>query len=298
MMEEQSGQLLRAALPEEWVIHEYTPDYGIDGSVEVFQYVDDSREVSETLGETFFFQLKSTKTCDVAHIEVPGRGNVEKAPYRPTEHDLTPMTVIRYNFNDTDELLTIEAMGVGVVVVLFLACLDTNRVFFVSLTDLIDKVLTPESPGWRFQRSKVIHVPMLNELTRDAPVLTILRFYGLRPKLMGLFSKVHFQWAELGYGNATLSASDFHSMALHFIGQLLRFDAWDYPGWDLLRHYKEQLVRMQTLLTERGPSQEARDACIDFWFRMDAIGRTFEDVTREWALPTALGRAASYPYGS
>jgi len=41
-MEEESGQILRVSLPKEWVIHEYSPDYGIDGTVEMFAYVDDS----------------------------------------------------------------------------------------------------------------------------------------------------------------------------------------------------------------------------------------------------------------
>jgi len=42
IMEEESGQILRVSLPKEWVIHEYSPDYGIDGTVEMFAYVDDS----------------------------------------------------------------------------------------------------------------------------------------------------------------------------------------------------------------------------------------------------------------
>ena len=290
--------MLRTTLPEHWVIHGYTPDYGIDGSVEIFEYTDDGHDYAQTLGETFFFQLKSTKSCHVTEVAVPARGNVEKAPYRPVIDDVTPMEVIRYDFNDTDELLTIEAMGAGLVVVLFLACLDSRRVFFVNLTDLIDKVLTPESPDWRMQGSKVIHVPTLNEITPNAPVLTLLRFYGLRPKLMGLFAKIHFQWAELEHGRVELSVQQFHAMALHFIEKLLPFDVWDYSGWDLLRHYKEQLLRMRTLLTDRGPSEEARTACLDFWFRLDTIGRTFEDVAREWGLPTVLGRLSSYPYGA
>ncbi len=112
---------------------------------------------------------------------------------------------------------------------------------------------------------------------------------------MALFTKVHFQWAELGHGRSELGPAAWHAMALHFIALLLRFDVWTYPGWDLLRHYQEQLVRMQDLLVERGPSPRAQEACLDFWFRMDALSRTFEDVTREWGLPTALGYASSYP---
>lgn len=80
----------------------------------------------------------------------------------------------------------------------------------------------------------------------------------------------------------------WHTMALHFIELLLRFDVWSYEGWVLLAHYREQLERMRALLMEHGPSLEAQAACMDFWFRMDTLSRTFEDVTREWGLPSWL----------
>lgn len=298
MMEEDSGRLLRELLPRQWAIHGYAPDYGIDGAVEIFEFTDESEDYAETLGESFLFQMKSAKACDICTVKVPWRGNVEKAPYAPSD-ETTDLEVVRYNFDDTDELLTVEAMGSGAVVVLFLACLEQGRVFFLNLTDHIDKVLTPESPTWRDQGSKVIYVPTLNEVRPDSPVLhQLLRFYAMRPKLMALFTKIHFQWAELGHGLGELEDDAWHAMALHFIAVLLRFDVWTYDGWELLGHYREQLERMQALLLERGPSSEAQGACMDFWFRMDALSRTFEDVTREWGLPTALGHASSYPYGS
>lgn len=141
--------------------------------------------------------------------------------------------VINYQL-ETDELLTIEAMGSGLVVVLFLVCLDSKRVFFVNLTDAVDKILTPESADWRDQRSKVIRVPALNELTPTTPLLNILRFYGARPKLTGMFSKVHFQWAELGHGLRELSGEEWHAMASHFTDALRRLDVWDHPSWAYL----------------------------------------------------------------
>ncbi len=291
-MEEESGQLLRAALPEHWVVHGYSPDYGIDGTVEIFEYIDDDQEYAESLGETFFFQLKSTKKCAQAEVKISTRANVEKSSYVPGDDHVT-MRVVRYNFRDTDELATIEAMGAGVVVVLFLACLDCGRVFFVSLTDLIEKVLTPESPGWRDQNSKVIYIPASNEVAPDTPLLTLLRFYGLRPKLMGLFTKVHFQWAELEHGLNELTPAAWQEMAQHFTENLLRPNVWDYCGWGLLHRYKDQLQRMRRLLAEKGTSAGVRRECMDLWFGLDALGRTFEDVAREWGLPTALGQLAS-----
>jgi hypothetical protein len=298
MMEEESGRLLRERLPKQWAIHGYAPDYGIDGAVEIFEFTDDTHEYAETLGESFLFQLKSERKSDVAKVTVPHRGNVEKAPYAPSE-DSIDIEVIRYQFDDTDELLTVEAMSSGAVVVLFLACLDRQRVFFLNLTDHIDKILTPESPDWRNQGSKVIYVPTLNEVGPDSPTThQLLRFYALRPKLMALFTKIHFQWAELGHGLNELDGPAWHAMALHFIDLLLRFDVWSYDGWVLLGHYQNELQKIQRLLTDRGPSIEAQAACMDFWFRMDALARTFEDIAREWGLPTALGYMASYPYGA
>jgi hypothetical protein len=298
MKEEESGRLLRERLPRQWAIHGYAPDYGIDGAVEIFEVTDETEAYAETLGESFLFQLKSERSSDIRTVTVSGRGNVEKAPYKPSD-DSIEMEVVRYNFDDTDELLTIEAMGSGAVVVLFLVCLEEQRAFFLNLTDHIDKVLTPESPDWRDQGSKVIYVPTVNEVRPESPVPhLLLRYYALRPKLMALFTKVHFQWAELGHGQRELETEAWHAMALHFIEVLLRFDVWTYEGWELLAHYRGQLERMQSLLVERGPSREAQEACMDFWFRMDALSRTFEDVTREWGLPTALGYASSYPYGT
>jgi hypothetical protein len=183
IMEEESGRTLRQQLPRQWAIHGYAPDYGIDGAVEIFEYTDETEAYAETLGESFFFQLKSEQSCDIATVTVPWRSNVEKAPYIRSE-DTVEMTVVRYNFDDTDELLTIEAMGSGAVVVLFLVCLDGQRTFFLNLTDYIDKILTPEAPGWRDQGSKVLYIPVLNEVRSDSPIANLLlRYYAIRPKL-------------------------------------------------------------------------------------------------------------------
>lgn len=293
MMEEQSGRLLASSIPQEWVVHEYAPDYGIDGTVEIFRFIDAEQKYAETLGETVLFQLKSTKSCTITSIEAPWRINVEKWGYRPTENSVAT-SVIRYDFEDTDELATIEAMGTGNVVVLFLACLDTGRVFFLNLTDYIDKVLSAEAPSWREQGSNVIHIPTLNELKPHAPILTVLRFYALRPKLLALFTTIDFQAAELSNGRDELSLDDWHSMALNFARRLLRFDVWNYEGWALLRHYHKELQRMEMALTQERQSTAGQARCIDFWWQLATLGRTFEDVTREWGLPTALGHAGSY----
>jgi len=52
--EEISYQVLREKLPDSWVIHEYGPDYGIDCVIELFDYINDEKNMAETLGENFY----------------------------------------------------------------------------------------------------------------------------------------------------------------------------------------------------------------------------------------------------
>ena len=52
--------ILRALLPEEWVIREYTADYGIDLDVELFEKC--SEKVYITKGEHVLFQVKTTNS--------------------------------------------------------------------------------------------------------------------------------------------------------------------------------------------------------------------------------------------
>src|SRR5688572_580985 len=121
MMEEDSGRILRGALPRHWVIHGYTPDYGIDGTIEIFDFVDDDELYAETLGETILFQLKSVRRCEARWVDLPPRMNVEKFPYNRDEGKGDPVSVEVIDFQlDTDELVTIEAMGSGLVVLLLL----------------------------------------------------------------------------------------------------------------------------------------------------------------------------------
>jgi hypothetical protein len=291
MLEGESLAILQQALPRHWVIHGYAPDFGIDGTVEVFEMLgDEGPKKAETLGETIFFQLKSKERCESRQIELRPRYNVEKGPYRPTEGESMSMEVIDYQLS-TDELTTIEAMGAGVVVVLFLVCIETETVYFLNLTDYIDKVLDPEKPNWRMQQSVSVKVPVLNEVSRETELLRVLRFYGMRPKLMGMFTKVHFQWAELA---REIESDQWPVMALHFGQSLLHLDVWGAPAWDLLHDYRKMVVEVVERLARESTSV-SRPEVVDFWFRLDAISRTFEDVTREWGLPTQLGLMCSYP---
>jgi len=290
MLEGDSVAILRRALPKHWPIHGYAPDFGIDGTVEVFEMLGGDPPRAETLGEVFLFQLKAVQQSEPRTIELLPRFNVEKGPLKHTEGEAMEMEVVNFHIS-TDELLTVEAMGAGIAVILFLVCMESESVYFLNLTDYIDKILNPEKPGWRSQKSVTIAVPTLNEVHRESPMLRLLRFYGVRPKLMGMFTKIHFQWAELA---REIQSKDWSVMALHFGESLLRLDAWEAPAWALLANYRRRLEKLVGKLAEI-PDRIDRAAVVDFWFRMDTISRTFEDVTREWGLPTQLGLSCSYP---
>ena len=288
--EERSKEVLRCVLPPQWVIHDYAPDYGIDGVVELFEYVDSEQQMAETLGESFFFQLKSVETSPLQTRRVRNRLNVEKFPLsaEPRSAETADLEVMAYPL-ETDELLTIESMGSGLAVLLLLVTLDTGSVSFVCLTDYIDKVLTPEDRAWREKGTKTIYVPVVNRIEPDTTLLLLLRFYALRPKLMGMFTKVHFQWAELEHGLMELGLDGWRWMAVHFADRLLQLDVWEFPGWPLLGWYRAQLVQVRRLLESSHFEEGSVGEVIAFWYRMDAISRTFEDVMREGALPTLLG---------
>jgi hypothetical protein len=63
----------------------------------------------------------------------------------------------------------------------------------------------------------------------------------------------------------------------------------------MLGVYGERVNTMRDLLQSTSAEEVNQQLVVDFWFRMDAISRTFEEVAREWGLPTVLGQMCSYP---
>jgi len=151
--------MIRRALPAEWVIHDYKPDYGIDLVVEVFDYIDEERRIAETLGDLFFVQVKSINSTTTRKLRVCARTNVEICPLRRDRTEETEIEVVKYRAIEVPALTTIQAMGSGLPALLFLASFDLEKVFFVCLNDLIDKVIVPEDRGFHDRRNKTISIP-------------------------------------------------------------------------------------------------------------------------------------------
>lgn len=243
VMEDESVQIFQRALPREWVIRPYQRDYGIDFVVELFNYIDAEKQMTETLGEHVFVQLKSVLTTDIETVKIHGRGNVAKGPLQPDKKDTLTIEVIKFQI-DADTLLTVETMGPGVPVLLVLVTLDQSRTFYVCLNDLIDKVVIPDDPDYAAKGSKVIYFPVKNEITGDPITLTGIRFYAKRTKAYSAFSLFEYQRNELSFVAGT--PATFEPMLRHFVRVLERLDIWDADMMGLFAWYWSEVRSTET----------------------------------------------------
>lgn len=297
MMEDDSRTLFLSKLPREWVVHEYKPDYGIDLALELFSPEDPKDGAADTLGEHLFVQLKSVAKSEAKTIRVFSRGNVAKGGLTERKTDYLDIEVMKLQI-ETNELFTVETMGHGVPVLLVLTALDTQRVFFVCLNDLIDKVLIPQDNEYAEKQSKVIDIPVRNELNGGPVGLTALRFYAKRPKVYAAFNLFEYQRSELNYGVNELNQQQLHAMLLHFDRILQRLDIWNDPvswGWGLVGWYADQLNTWRANLQRDGLTAQIVADTFRIWDGLVALGHTYEEICREWFLPTNLSMYLSYP---
>lgn len=263
VMEDQSIEIVRRILPNEWVVRDYKPDYGIDIAVEVFGHIDSNTSITETMGEWFFVQVKSTMNTSIRRRKVRPRHNVEKRQFsedRKSEvKDDTPpreLDTIPYKI-DTSLLVTVESLGAAVPVFLFLVTLDTERVYFVCLNDVIDKCIVPEDSSYRSKKTKTIYIPVKNEISSDKRSLVPLRFIAKRPKLYSAFSKFTYQQHELGWISAELAVALSESYSnqssiytiIHFLEKIKRFDFWKTTEmWPIIPIMYREVMAVEYLL--------------------------------------------------
>lgn len=321
VMESDSISLIKEFLPSEWVIREYSPDYGIDLVVEVFECVDAKRKIYEALGEMFLSQVKSVSKTVISSVEVYSRMNVEKYGYLELKDEKSIIDVLKFTI-DTDELLTIQSMGAGLPVLLILVCLDTNRIFYICLNDLIDKVILPTDPNVYNKKSKTIEVPIWNEITKDENSIKPLRFYAKRMKLYSAFTKFYYQKNEL-YRMAGLTVKSnikryantqvYLKQTIYFIEILKRLDVWSaeelwggfYKVYDNLIKLEAEIIgileRLEKLIEQNRigeipkqiPGFEYSPPFItieitNFWDYLSNLSNIYEEICREWNLPTYL----------
>jgi len=331
IMEDRSIRIVRDLLPDHWVIREYKPDYGIDLTIELFEFLEQEPDQAATLGETLFVQVKSTEVVDARRLRVHARRNVEKGPLNENPTESAEIAVAALQL-EASELLTVQAIGSAIPVLLFLVELSTRRIYFVCLNDLIEKVILPQDPSYAAKGSKVVHIPLANCIRADHPVsIRPLETYAKRAKLYAAFEKFAYQQHELDHAllactdgswgeiqNAATAALD---LVRHFLSIVLRYDFWNrIPEWQPIGHAHQELTALHGLLVAKGVEHDLRalqsylvhepatnrneewvrslrleDARMqvllhvsDIWHRLANLSRMYEELGREWFLPTYL----------
>ena len=301
--EEISVSVLRKKLPREWVIHSYGSDYGIDCVVELFDFIDDSENIAETLGENFFVQLKSSDCIEYTSRKAYTRGNVAKGCLTENKGTFVEIPVIKFQLNMSD-ILTVQSIGIAIPVLLILVDTKTERAYFICLNDYIDKVLIPEDPEYFQKNTKTIYIPIENEIFDDRDALVPLRVYGKRSKMYGAFSLFSYQLKEIEriQGKTVephlISFDNTIKMIKHFTIIALKQDIWSgHEFWEpMLWSYKE-LLELEKNIDKEVKSENHEyflSYCSEYvWHRLTNLSNMYEEIVREWFMPTYLATLTS-----
>lgn len=299
--EDTSYHILREKLPEAWVIHEYRPDYGIDYVVELFDYIDDEKTMAETLGENFFVQLKGSSSIEYLTKRVYPRGNVEKGKLRENKSECFDIEVAKFQL-EMSELLTVQSIGIAIPVLLILIDVSTRRAFFICLNDYIDKVLVPEDSNYSKKESKVLYIPLKNEILNREESLVALRAYGKRAKMYGAFSKFYYQKQEIEDAlrpNVNKSMEFKIEMISTFVETAIRQDIWaGHEFWHPIQQSFNELNGLKCKLKGGIKPEDYQDflgyCYFPVWYRLANLGNMYEELVREWFMPTFLAQLISY----
>lgn len=309
--------IVGAKFPPQWVVRKVTPDFGMDLLVEVFDEAVDGLE-AETRGEHFYVQVKSVRGAKLTRKRVWHRGNVAKSGTEVRSDDSVEIEVLGCPL-DTSELLTVEAMGSSVPVLLALVDIDSAQVWYVCLNDYLTKVLVPQKPNYADQDQITVHVPCWNVLDWTDDTFTYIWQLARRGKLYSAFNLLSYQHIEMNraaaqgaltvdtVGGVALVTPGLLKLAKVFAESNLRLDVWEAAAqgyWAPLTGMAEELES----LVEEIPKfldWQPLDAVEQFLTRLEVtffrgvnLGRMYEEVVREWRLPTALATLLDYAPGS
>ncbi|WP_240601624.1 DUF4365 domain-containing protein [Flavobacterium columnare] len=310
-MEDESFQIIKKLIPKEWVIREFNrPDYGIDLVIELFDKVDE--QISETLGEFIYVQVKSVKQIEIKKEKVFPVGNVAKGKWKEDKTEYSEIDVVKFVF-DINSLFTIQTLGGSVSVLLFLVDIVTENVYFICINDYIDKIILPKNSKYTEQDSYTITIPTLNALNNIEISNNALKFYGKRAKLLASFSKFSYQKNELSYllkvkdfpiftyreeleKDKVVTNNDILEQVLFFIEQIEELDIWEHKEWQVLPLAKTEIIELKNYLQSKDVVWEiAREKIIICWHRLTNLGTMYEDLCREWFLPKMISLLTSYP---
>jgi hypothetical protein len=312
LIDSMAQDIFRATIPKHWVLRDYRPDYGLDYNLEIFKLVEEvssssQREMYETLGEHIFIQLKGCKETTRIRIKLFSRYNVEKGELLENEEDLVgEMDVVSFPL-EISELITIQRMGSALPVLLVVVDIQTETCHFVCLNDYIDKLLIPKHQDYTSAEHRTIRLSS----EANSKSTMALRWYAKRAKLMAAFQKFVFQHAELEYAFDT---PDFERLAKHFAKIIVNYDFWeDTEMWKIINYYgvgiknfiskgtpemtvysEKALERFGNSVKGKIPELLKRQEILNLWNGLAILPKNYEEVCREWFLPTPLGYLSSY----
>ena len=322
IIDSEGTDLLRSVLPNEWVLRPYQPDYGIDFVVEIF---DQQGGFFVTMGEHFYIQLKSSSNVSRISKRVHPRFNIEKTPLTLDKGEVKDLDLVSISL-ERQELELARSMGPAVPLLLMVADIQKSEVYWICLNDFVDKVILPEKPGFLEQASHTVHIPLHNRVRNTVRDLVPLRFYARRAKLYAAFNRFRYQRHEIQYAYDELHAINFCdietskllSMAKHFLGIVLAYDFWSTTyAWpaveithinalktaELIQRVLEgeDLKSILSSYVEAAPDWASEDNLLSFHLattitstfdNLANLGNMFEEICREWFLPTYLGQLA------
>lgn len=202
IIDEKAINLTKQILPNYWTIRDYKPDYGIDLAIETF---DDN--TLETLGEHFFVQVKGKEKIKKSEITIKGK----KENY--------VMNVIKYSL-ETDLLFTVQRMGHGCPVMLFVVDITENVIYFVNLNDYIDKIFIENDIDYIHQSKITINIPIVNQIKKEQDAED-LYFFSKRAKFYSFFETAKAQLDNLSY---IIDYDKYKKTAIKYAKLLLAFD--------------------------------------------------------------------------
>ena len=118
--------------------------------------------------------------------------------------------------------------------------------------------------------------------------LVPLRFIAKRAKLYAAFEKFQYQNYYLEK-ERPLKKNDKETY-LTFLNNLKRMDIWrDTEMWEILSYYHKQIIKLINILKTKGVDVNhiVPDPKV-IWHGLSALSWTYEEMCREWFLPTSL----------
>lgn len=298
-------KLLRRLLPPAWVVHDYGEDYGMDCLIEIFDQIGNNKKFTDTLGEMLYVKLKVAPNFLYSKKKI-----YPKPSANPTDNQADSAGFFELDMAsiklEVDELLAVQAMGPAVPVLLVLVDTTMERAFFICLNDYVDKVLLAIDPFFATKDCRIIHIPLVNEILCTESHLMPLRGYGKRAKMYGAFTRFSYQRKEIKKIFKAITCFDEKVLCSQvtdtiraFALATLKQDIWHfYEYWRPVAWSHQEL---DELLVELDKGIDPCDlvlflqSCQQIWQRLDNLANIYEDLVREWFMPTFLSRLIVSP---